>query len=214
LQLSGAGYLIWNVGHGLGETPMKRFWIGFGLGIAATIIGVMLLWGVAFLLGCFGIGGLQYVGSGHAPSAQQTNNAGNLSVTFGGELGRQVVFTRTNDTFTFTPPASETCEDAIVSPDGKIALLLMRTVLDFGYDYSCVMRFDFGAEPLAQARSQRILSLHELNTFLGGNQSWVNEMYKFSPSGDRILVGVSTMPSGRFRRAYWYNLASNVLEEP
>ncbi len=193
---------------------MKRFWTGFGLGIAVTVVGVMLLCAVAFLLGNFGIGGLHYVGSGHAPSAQQTNSAGNLSVTFGGELGRQVIFTRTNDALTFTPPASESCEDAIVSPDGKTALLLMRTVLDFGYDYACVMRFDFGAGPLAQARSQRVLSLQELNTFLGGNRSWVNELYKFSPSGDRILVGVSTMSSGRFKRAYWYNLTSNALEEP
>ncbi len=72
----------------------------------------------------------------------------------------------------------------------------------------------FGAGPLAQARSQPILSLHELNTLLGGSRSCVNEIYKFSSSGDRILVGVSTMSSGRFKRAYWYNLSSNALEEP
>lgn len=193
---------------------MKRFWIGFGLGIAVTVVGVMLLWAIAFLLGSFGLGGLHYVGSGHAPSAQQTNSAGNLSVTFGGELGRQVVFSRTNDTLAFTPPASESCEDAIVSPDGKTALLLIRTVLDFGYDYACVLRFDFGVRPLAQAQSQRVLTLQELNALLGGNRSWVNKMYKFSPSGDRILLGVSTVSSGRFKRAYWYNLISKTLEEP
>jgi hypothetical protein len=103
---------------------------------------------------------------------------------------------------------------AAISNSSTVSAVL-PSGLDFGYDYACIIRFDFGAEALAQVQPKRSLTLQQLNTLLGGNRSWVTEMYKSSPSGDRVLLGVSTLPSGRTEHAaYWYNLTSNTLEEP
>ena len=197
---------------------MKRFWLGF---VAGALVTSGL--GVAWLYLGFSIGSGRFVhDGGPLVPLPQFIEASGLRVAFGGADSSSVVVTRGTESFTFTPPAGEVCDHPVVSPDGHTLFLLAHSKLAFGYDYSCILRFDLGSAPLSGVQPQRILTQAQLNSLFGGKRSWVNSLYKVSASGDRLLLNISTedttQSSGTatyyFDRPYWYDLNSNSIQEP
>ena len=199
---------------------MKRFWLGFALGIVFTIavaaVGYFVIMPriVAPAVG---------VRNGRPfPPNPQEAVGGDLRVALGGEHGDAVVFTRASETFRYTPPSGEFCECPVSTPDGRTAFVLVHTEGQHGYDYGCILRFDFGSAPLASTQPQRILTSAQLEALFGGKRSWVNALHKVTADGNQLLLNISserTPASDTYTtyyddHPYWYDIASNKLNEP
>jgi hypothetical protein len=193
---------------------MKRFVTGFIIGAVISPISIIAVWWLVS-----GVGSFVSVGSSDAILPTQTNSAGGLKVEYGGDA-QNIVFSRAGQTFTLTQAKGEQCRDAVVSPDGKAALLLINSESSTSYGYGYILGLDFSDASLTNGVPHRLLPQPKLNAMFGGAVSWVGEFYKFSSSGDRVLLDVSTMrpistnTSRSFRHIYWYNISSNTLEEP
>jgi hypothetical protein len=199
---------------------MKRFWIGLVLGLALGVL--VTLAGIAACLFLGIVPGFHYVGNGRTePPLDEAAQGGNLRVVLGGEHGHSVVFSRDGDKFVFSPPSGEVCTSPVVGADGRTALLLVRKEEEFGYNYGCLLRFDFASGRLSNAQPNRILEPEQLNGLFNGSRSWVNNLHKLSASGDRLLLSISTEDTNRSLgrmtyysdHPYWYDLKSMSIQE-
>ena len=199
---------------------MKGFWLGvvlgFTFGICVSVAGIVAL----LFLGSFH--GFHRVDSGHSEPSLEVAQGGDLRVTLGGKHGRSVVFARNGEEFVLSPATGEAWGFPVVSADGRTALFLIRKEVQGGYNYECLVRFDFLGEPLSKAQPQRILASQQLDGLFGGRRSWVNSLHKLSASGDRLLLNISTEDTNRSLGAstfyadhpYWFDLKSSSLHEP
>ena len=201
---------------------MKRFWLGFAVGIVFMIAaGAVWLFVVPRFI--HPPGSPITVRNGRPfPPDPQLASGGDLRIALGGEHGDVVVFTRGTEEFRFTPPAGEFCQFPVCTPDGHTAFVVVHSELEHGYDYGCILRFDFGSAPLPSVQPQRILTSSQLEALFGGKRSWVNSLHKVTADGNRLLLNISTertpAPNAYstyyFDRPYWYDISSNKLNEP
>jgi hypothetical protein len=199
---------------------MKRFWFGLAIGLGLGIFGTLLVGGAWWLF--IGSSGFSYVGSGHTPPQPESAEGGGLSVALGGTHDHSVVFSKEGKEFVFSPSPHEVCKDPAVSPDGRIAFLLVQKEERFGYDYGCILQFAFSNGPLVEIQPQRILSPRQLEGFFGGRRAWVNKLHKLSPTGDAVLLSISAEDTNRssggstyyINHPFWYDVKSNSIKEP
>ncbi len=143
------------------------------------------------------VGSLRIMRESSSLPFPQEAKAGGLQVSIGGTNLRSAVITRGNERFTFTPPPGEICDDPAITPDGRRLFFLVRSQLDFGYDYACILRFDFTSGSLASTQPSRLLSQAQLTNLFGGKRTWVNNLYQVGPAGDRLLLNISSEDPSR-----------------
>jgi hypothetical protein len=154
----------------------------------------------------------------------QSAEAGGLRVEVGPDLVRNVAFTRGSERYVYAPPEPLYCEDPVVSPDGAAAYLRclriqFRRTDGFGADYDSILRFQFGAYPLCEARSERILLPPELEAALAAKRAYITDLDRVSSRGRHLLFRVAMEVTARGRgfmrsRPYWYDLSTKALVEP
>jgi hypothetical protein len=195
----------------------RRFWIGF-------VLGTVLTGAVAFIwLRDRSLTGFQSVERAHpALPFPRVAEAAGLRVSLGGSDARSVVITRGKESITVTPPTGEIYDDPAITPDGRSLFLLVRSVHGFGYDYSSIVRFDFGDRSLSQAQPQRLLPPSQLDALFDGRRSAVTSLYKVSATGDQLLLNLNTEDAASsshgfkryLNRPYWYDIKTNSVHEP
>jgi hypothetical protein len=202
---------------------MKRFWVGFALGVVLTLFVALLL----LLLGSRQGGAdtvsrLAVRNGRFSPPFPAAASGGDLHVAVGGKLGNDVLFTRGGEVYRFALAKGEYGEHPVCTPDGRSAFVVLLTELDYGSDYSCILRFDFTSAPLGSVQPRRILESSQLSALFPGKLAAFLNLYKVSTDGNRLLLHINreTDPppgeTGTFftDRPYWYDISGNTLSEP